>query len=414
MRALLVIGLLAACSKPNPYYCEGHPDNNCMLDADVNAPMGCTTSAQCTNPAKPVCDTGDKLCVACTAEDRGSCAGTAPVCATATNTCTPCVAHSECASTACLPDGACGDDTNVAYVAPTGDDTNPCTFAAPCVKLTTAATKSKPFIKLQGNVDEAVLLSAVNVTILAEPMTRVTRSATQGPIFELRGTSKIAINDILIRDAGGTTGHGIYVPPGEPVNLTLARVSTVNNGGNGINVQGGTLTMSQCVVSGNFAGGAVINGKFTIESSLFVTNGSNVSTTGGLMLTPSGADVFRFNTVANNSSSSGSITVRGMNCTLPMTVGSSIISGNLVSSSCTFEYSLFDSGMTVGGNNNKAGEARFKNIDALDPMAADFFRIQQNSDAIDGADPTASIPNDVDGDPRPQGNAPDIGADEYK
>jgi hypothetical protein len=409
---LLAITLLAACSKANPYYCEGNPDNNCTIDADINAPQDCTASAQCSNPAKPVCDVDQKLCVACTDDEAGSCGGTSPVC-TSANTCAPCAAHTECDSLACLPNGACGDDTTVAYVATGGDNGGACTQAAPCASLAVAAMKGRPYVKVQNNLDEAVVLDTVNVTILAAPLTRLTRTVTQGPILEVRGQSNVAIEDLLIQGGGGTTGHGVYVAPGQPANVTLDNVAIVGNGGNGINVQGGTLKMRRCLVSANVTGGAVVSAPFDITNSMFVSNGTTASTTGGLTLTPSGTDVFRYNTIAYNSSSSGSVTVRGINCTVPLTISSSIISNNMASTSCSFEYSLFDASTTVSGT-NRAGDARFKNIDAVNPMAADFFRIAQNSDAIDHGDPSVQLMTDLDGDARPQGTAPDIGADEFK
>src|SRR5574338_219580 len=71
MRVALVFVLLAACSKSNPYYCPGNPDDNCTNDADVNAPQGCQTNDDCTNSAKPLCEPSAKICVACLA--GGSC-----------------------------------------------------------------------------------------------------------------------------------------------------------------------------------------------------------------------------------------------------------------------------------------------------------------------------------------------------
>lgn len=412
MRALVLITLLAACSKPNPYYCEGHPDDNCLLDADVNAPQGCATSSECTNGAKPVCEPSEKICVACTDGMPGACGGTTPVC-TSAHVCTGCTLHGQCDSSVCLATGACAESPDVAYVAPNGTDGSGCTKASPCKTVATALTLGRSYIKIFGNVDEAVLVTSGTVQIFGEPGTTLRRTATQGPVFEARGTgTTVTLTDLIIREAAGATGHGIYVAPGEPVDLTLDHVYALNNAANGLNVQGGKLTMARSVVSGNSGGGAVISGVFNVTNSLFVANGNGVSTTGGVTLTPqTTSTVFKFNTVANNFSSAGSASVRGVNCTLPLTASNTIVSGNAVSPSCTFGYSLFDTGTAVTGT-NLAGDPMFKNIDGLDPLAADYFHIQPTSAAIDHADPVSAMATDIDGDARPQGGAPDIGADE--
>src|SRR5689334_14902359 len=98
MRALLALTLLAGCSETNPYYCEGHPDNNCTLDGghDDDGPQGCTMSSQCS--------------------------GTAPVCSM-DNICVPCTAHAQCSSAVCLGDGSCANEPDVAYVTASGNDT---------------------------------------------------------------------------------------------------------------------------------------------------------------------------------------------------------------------------------------------------------------------------------------------------
>jgi hypothetical protein len=410
MRALLVITLLAACSETNPYYCENHPDNNCNLDADVNAPMGCTTSAQCTNGAKPVCDTAEKVCVACTADQIGSCAGNTPVCSTA-NTCIACTMHAQCSSNACLPSGACAEEPEVAYAAPTGSDGGGCTKQSPCKTIAAALLTGRPYLRLTGSFDEPVVVSN-SVSILGEAGTTLRRTTTVGPVLQATGLAKVLLANVTIRDAVGSTGNGVYVAPGDAgVELTLDRVFVLNNAANGLNVQGGTLTMSRSVVSGNTLGGGIIAAIFHITNSLFVANGNGVSTTGGVTLTPAVTSVtFKFNTVANNFSSSGTAPVRGINCTVPMTASNTIVAGNAASGNCTLEYSLFDTGTPSG--TNKVGNPGFKNIDAVDPRAPDYFHIQATSAAVDAADPVSTMATDIDGDARPAGNAPDIGADE--
>jgi len=413
MRALILVTLFAAaCSKPNPYYCEGNPDDNCLIDADVNAPQGCATSSECTNGAKPICEPMEKVCVACTDGMPGACGGTTPVC-NAAHVCTGCTLHGECDSTVCLPSGACAETPEVAYVTASGTDGSGCTKASPCKTVASALALGRSYIKILGNIDEPVVVTTGTVQIFGEPGATLRRTTSQGPVFEARGTgTTVTLNDLIIREASGATGSGIYVAPGEPVDLTLNHVYAINNAANGLNVQGGKLTMSRSVVSGNSGGGAIIAGTFNITNSLFVANGNGVSTTGGLTLTPqTTSTVFKFNTVANNFSSASSAAVRGVNCTLPQMVANTIVSGNAVSANCAFSYSLFDTGTNVSGS-NIAADPMFKNIDGLDPLASDYFHIQATSAAVDRADPASTMATDIDGEARPEGSAPDIGADE--
>jgi len=415
MRTLILVTLVAAaCSKPNPYYCPGNPDDNCLIDADINAPQGCATSAECTNGAKPICEPKEKVCVACTDGMPGSCGGTTPVC-TSAHDCTGCTLHGQCDSTVCLPSGACAETQDVAYVTPNGTDGNGCTKSSPCKTVAAALALGRGTIKILGNIDEAVVVASGTVQIFGEGGSTLRRTTSQGPVFEARGTgTAVMLSDLIIRDASGATGHGIYVAPGEPVDLTLNHVYAINNAANGLNVQGGKLTMSRSVVSGNSGGGAVVAGMFSITNSLFVANGNGVSTTGGITLTPqTTTTVFKFNTVADNFSSASSAAVRGVNCTLPQIAANTIIAGNAVSANCTFSYSLFDTGTIVTGS-NIAGDPMFKNIDGLDPLASDYFHIQPTSAAVDHADPGSTMATDIDGEARPQGNAPDIGADELQ
>jgi hypothetical protein len=336
MKKLLLLALLGACSKDNPFYCESATDHNCTTpDAMVR-----------------------------------------------------CVAHSECASNACLPNGECGTDSDVAFVQ--GGES-----------IAAAAATGKPFVKLSGSFDEALVLTNTNVHFLADPGTTLTRSTT-GPVIDLHGTSAVAIDDLVIRDGLGNTGHGINIATGESmVSLTLDHVAILDNGGIGINAGDGQLTMERCNVSGNKNGGAVIAAAMAIDNSLFVGNGSSTSIVGGVSLTPRGStNSFAFNTVADNISSSGSITVRGINCPNPMTINSTIVTGNAASPSCTLQYSLL------------AGDPKFKATDATSPLAPDYYRIGESSDAIDHADNSATMSVDIDGQLRE--GARDIGADEFQ
>jgi hypothetical protein len=401
-----------ACSKPNPYFCEGHPGDNCTVDASTVG-GSCKTENDCATPT-PVCDTTAGTCVACTATDTRACTGTTPVCVQ--NTCTACAAHPECPSNACLPTGACGDDASVAYVsATTGDDTGPCSKNQPCKRLSVAATKGKPYVKVETDLDEAVTIGgAVTVTVLGAPGVRLTRTASPGAIVEVTGTANVTLEDLIIHGGLGTTGHGLLVGAGQPATVKLQRVALLDNGGNGLNVQGGSLVVTRSIVSGNNMGGAVISAAFDITNTLFAWNGGNTSTTGGLSILSSGAgDVFRFNTIASNSSSSGASSVRGMNCALMVKGASSIVWNNPISSNCELDYSLFETAVPATGMHNKVGNPMFVTDNAFAPLDPGYFRIGPTSAAIDSGEPTSNVMHDIDGEDRPHGGARDIGADEY-
>ena len=78
---------------------------------------------------------------------------------------------------------------------------------------------------------------------------------------------------------------------------------------------------------------------------------------------------------------------------------------------CSFEFSLFNPAIGAGGS-NRDGDPKFKNTVATNPLALDYFRIESSSEAVDRADPASTMMTDIDGDARPNGSAPDIGADE--
>ena len=419
---LLVLLLLAACKEKNSEYCQGHPDDveNCP-PPDAGK---CTRDDQC---AGGVCDTTSSTCVQCTTEKAAACTGTTPVCS-AEHTCQGCTAHAQCtASNACLPDGSCATDTQVAYVDSAGTDNTTCTKAMPCPLVKDALSTSRPYIKIAADgaaLDSStVTIDARAVTIVAEPGAKLDRNG-DGAILEVRSANAdVKIVDLEITGASGAAGADaiLLTPNGGTPKLTLTRVKLTANQGAGISATGGILTITKSAISNNGAGGISLTAtQFDITNSLIVQNGLPGSLIGGVnfaTIGASGAHRLDFNTIAANN---GTATVNtGVNCgtvAVPVTFSSNIIYGNTVASggkqlggsvNCSASYS--DIGPdAVSGTGNISGDPLF-----VSPSTGNFH-LQASSPARDTADPAATLETDVDGDLRPQGSSRDIGADEIK
>ena len=388
---------------------------------------------------------GTQTCVQCLASDASACTGTTPVCS-ADDTCHACTAHSDCASNACLPDGSCGTDSNVAYVDPSGSDNTTCSKVMPCTKVAKALATNRPYVKFAGTTDEAVTVNAArHVTFLATLGAVLTRSTGTGAIIAVSDdNTNLQVFDLSIKNApNNPSGFGVAIPSasGAP-SVSLVRVTISNNPGGGISASGGTLSVSQSTISGNQGGGISASGgtlsvsrstisgnlgggisisgaQFTIENNFIATNGAAGTAFGGLYLqsiTVAGTHVVDFNTITGNVGTMNANT--GISCPsvfVPLTFSSDIVYGNTVSGigaqiggadcSCTY----CDVGPTsVAGTGNINADPLFANA------AAGDFHITANSPCKDVADPAATLNVDFDGDTRPQGSGRDIGADEYK
>ena len=198
------------CKRQHSNYCPGALNDNCL---NVDAPVEhCASDQEC---APEVCDlAGSKTCVQCTTQEASACTGTTPVCGT-DDACRGCAAHAECGSNACLPDGSCGTDTNVAYVDPLGVDNAMCSKAMPCKKVMAALATNKPYVKFHGVTDEAVTINGGRqVTFLADPNAQLTRAAGSGAIVTVQdnGTS-LAVYDLSISNApNNASGVGLVIP----------------------------------------------------------------------------------------------------------------------------------------------------------------------------------------------------------
>jgi hypothetical protein len=284
----------------------------------------------------------------------------------------------------------------------------------------------KPFVKVTGTVTDTktTTIDGKVVTILADPGAQLSRS-TPGVILQVQNDgADVQIFDLEITGGIGAGNAAISLPNGGAPKLTLTRAKVDGNAGIGILASSGTLTMSKSIVSNNNGGGVSISGaQFDITNCFIVENGGNSSALGGVdisqIVTPVGMHRLDFNTIAANLGPATVVVNTGVNCTTIgtlLTFDSNIIYGNAVNAGgkqlggspmCTATYSDV-------GPDPAAGATNINMLPMFTALAQGDFHLAGTSPCKDAADPAATIPDDIDGDTRPQGPRRDIGADEIK
>lgn len=433
---------LCACGESNPYFCKGAPLDNCtLIDAPPDVPSRCTINEECTSPMAMVCEVGSGACVQCTPSEASVCAGATPVCIS--NSCQKCTDHTQCASAACLPDGTCGTDVNVAYVDPDGTDNQNCSKMTPCNDVTKALATDRPYLKFHGTTDQAVSVKAGRVvTFLADPGAILTRRSGNGAILTVQdnGTS-VSIYDLSISNApNDPNGIGCLIPTGGGTpTLILDRVTISNNPGGGISTAagaltvsrsvvsqsggagitmtaGGTLNVSQSELSQNRGGGILMSADsgITLTNNIIHHNGDKLSSAfGGLSLRPTPGSVVQFNTIVDNEANAGAASAGGIFCD----VTGFIADNNLIFRNtggqalttqtfgiCTYGKS-FIAGAPVGDNTPMFVRPNLPPVD-YHLTASTPTTIRDAAGNCTGVD--------YDGDMRPIGPACDLGADEYR
>jgi hypothetical protein len=439
---LLVVFLAApACKTRDAYYCEGAPNNNCLL-ADAARP--CSSSSDCSGD-QPVCDVGGSgVCVQCTPAEDDACGGATPACRD--NSCQACVAHTECSdSNVCLPDGTGGDPGPVAYVLAGATGAPPCAQAAPCGTLQQAVDSTRPHIKVAAGIVVGADVTTIDgkaVTILADPGAKLDRTG-DGRILLVRSAgANVSIYDLEITGQTGPADEALQLEPngGTPA-LALVRVRVTGNQGRGISSTGGTLSISQSTISGNIGGGissgggtltisqSTISGNtgggiavtgagatFVVTNNYIFRNGDqDMGTFGGVSLGVAAAGTSRleFNTVVDNRAASGATRGGGLVCDIVgFAAPNNIIARNSVGGSTSASTA-----QTLGACTYPSSRIQ-NDLSALNfasPDNAPFsYKLMMGSSAIDQATTASEIDIDHDGDARPQGQEKDIGADEHR
>lgn len=420
-RVLIVLVALAAigCEKESKLYCGKHPTDveNCgYLDAGIDARPMCASDPDCTaSPVGPYCEPDTHYCVECYLPEHCAANPDEKFCDLDTFSCRSCVEHADCASNVCLPDGTCGDDSTVAYVDPAAPSTNTtCTLAEKCSTIAAALLTKRPYVKMQGAINEAVpAIAGTVVTFLADPGTSLVRPAG-GVVFDISTGSDVAIYDLAIT---GNNDKGVVVDKS-----TLRLVRTTITGCNKKDNRAveaktsSTLIVSRSTIVANVGGGIITDATSTynITNSFLVRNGADDSAVGGASLgaTSSGLNRFEMNTLADNRVSA-TANAGGLHCASSLRAPNNLIVRN------------YSNGLTGVINANKSGIGGC-NLDdsviATDPASFAFvmpegtgpwdYHIGPGSMAIDRG-VTTDIAVDVDGDARPFNGKFDVGADEY-
>lgn len=408
----------AGCEKQSKLYCGKHPTDleNCgFLDAGIDARPTCTTDPDCAgSPAAPFCEPNTHYCVECYLPEHCAMAGTEQYCDLDRFSCTSCVAHANCASKACLPSGECGEEAAIAYVDPAAPAGNTeCTLQDKCSTIAAALVTKRPFIKLQGDIVEAVpAINTTAVTLLAEPGTTLTRP-NGGVVLAIAMGSEVAIYDLAIT---GNDDKGITV---DKSTLRLVRSSITgcnHKDRRAIEAKGSTLIVSRSSIHGNTGGGITTDSAttFNITNTFIVRNGADDATVGGASLgaASSGLNRFEMNTVVDNRVTA-TANAGGLHCAASLPAPNNVVARN------------YAGGLTGLANSNRPGIGGCsldKSIVATDITPYRFvmpegtgpwdYHLQPGSSLIDSGFPS-DLTTDIDGDARPYSAMVDLGADEY-
>jgi hypothetical protein len=230
---------------------------------------------------------------------------------------------------------------------------------------------------------------------------------------------------LVSRNSAGRDGGGLFLDSGA-AGASFTRTDITGNTalvGGGLYGYESNVTMDRCRLAGNYAsgfGGAV---GITNPGIWTVTNtqidGNQASNNGaGLWINGASVSLKHVTLAANRTFGRGGAAAVAAGT---LSVVSSIVWGNyadtgnnpIYPATPTVTYSDIQGGYTGTGNINL--DPLFVNILPVNstPTAAGDYRLLAGSPCIDQALADGAVPpTDRDGDPRPQGPAPDMGADE--
>lgn len=265
------------------------------------------------------------------------------------------------------------------------------------------ADGSKPFVILRaGTYTDPIIIEGISKTIVGQD--GATLEVDSGIAVHVRGFGRAGITGLDVRG-------GSVVIEGPECSLLLKQMIVGPSNELGVRMDnGGSLRIERSEITGNAKGGVLItSGLFHIENSIIRGNGGALAALGGILVEEAtAASTLTHNTIVENVVPTGSSTAAGVHCKLAADVANSIIWGNngaSVSSACVTRGS--DIGPVSGGTPGPGAPSI-----SADPKLSVDLHLLPGSPCIDSAEPSSITAVDIDGDARPAGDGPDMGADE--
>ena len=426
----------SACTKANPQSCA---------------------DGLCTDQRYPFCDVDGTLggesneCIAveCTPGEFAACRGDQELRCNASGNnydviecergcneptgCETCTTHEQCTAGICKPDGVCASESEIAYVGATGSPSSQCTKDAPCTlvrALEIPAPPSGQFIRIAAGTYKtsgAFVINGRRTLVGAGSGTTYLKGTMEGSVV-LIGVGAVARLERLRVTEGvfaGTfgTGKGVECPamPLGPRNLTMIDTDVSSNAGAGVFAEGCSVELVRSTFNDNYSGAEITNGNLSVDRSSFfrnsafglfisgaadcaVTNSFMIRNQAGAFVNPcTNSTTFAFNTIVDN-------TAYGLSCTSPSAGPQLSVPNNIIARNQTNVRN--DGGLQC----TLAGSIVSVDVTALRFKSTEFepydYHLTAGSIAIDAAS-VSGLGHDYDGDARPAGGVPDVGADEF-
>ena len=461
--AVVVVLLVASCTKPNPVVCCTSPsdcnslgvmdtsrpctdgfvciDHECSSAPPVDAGPACTMDTDCPSNS-PHCSSTNE-CVGCV--DSTQCSQNMPVCDSSAMTCRGCADDSECSSKACdMNTGLCISESTVLYASPDGADGAACSQADPCsiTHAISSVDSTRATVKLTAGTYTPPL-SVGSKTMVIHGLGATLTRAQSGYALTIGVGAHVRVIGLTITstgpgiECGPVDANATPVPFLELDNVTVSADANFalfaypcNFVASGSHFSSGmfspalfiatpsTATIDRSIFDGGGIEAAGLGSVVHVTNSLFynqdVGPGSPGPLSGKAFGNAGPGEAFAsFSTFANANLSCGNV--------LPACAGGSgdgvCIDSSIVTSAsgdaiqgtgCSVSYSIaMPQVAALNGTNNQV------NVDPLF-VGGGSYALKGSSPAVDAADPNAVDTIDLAGTPRPQGPRNDIGAYEYK